>query len=262
MFPFRLSIPTAIYRQPLRTAIRLAAAAGAEGVQFDLRHEVTAAEFGPSARQQLRHYLEELNLHVGACTLSTHGTLVDADRLDARVAAIKRNLEFARQLGSDVLTVRLGPIPPDEDAVGRDRLRGVLSDLAAQSDRIGASVALSTLGNASGALSDLLASVATGPCGVDFDPAGFVFAGERPHAAVAQLHTHVAHVQIRDGLRSPEGAGVETAVGAGEVAWDELLAMLAELDRPCWMTVRRTGGADVAGDVARGLQYVRNVAAG
>jgi sugar phosphate isomerase/epimerase len=258
----RVAIPTAVYRQPLRQAIQRAAAAGADGVQFDLRQEVTPAEFGETARQQLRHSLEELNLAVAACTFPTQGTLVDPDRLDARVAAIQRCLEFTRQLGADVLTVRLGPIPAADDAAARDRLLDVLNDLAASGNRVGARLAVSTLGNSAAALRELASHVDAGPFGLDFDPAGFIFAGESPPRALTTLHDLVAHVQIRDGLRTPEGGGVETAIGAGEVPWDELLATLAECESPPWLTVRRTGGDDPAADVARGVQYVRNVAAG
>ncbi len=258
----RVAVPTAVYRLPLRRAIQRAAADGADGVQFDLRSEVTPAEFGETACQQLRHYLEELNLGVGACTLTTQGTLVDPDRLDARVAAIRRCLEFTRQLGTDVLTVRLGPIPPADDPAARDRLLDVLNDLAAAGNRVGVQLAASTLGNSATAIREAASRIDAGPFRVDFDPAGFVFAAESPSRALAALHDLVAHVQIRDGLRTPEGGGVETAVGAGEVPWDELLAALAEADYHGWLTVRHTGGADPAADVARGVQYVRTVAAG
>lgn len=257
----RVAIPTAVYRQPLRQAIQRVAAAGADGVQFDLRQEVTPAEFGATARQQLRHYLEELHLAVATCTFPTQGTLVDPDRLDARAAALKRSLEFTRQFGAEVLTARLGPIP-DDDPAARDRLLDVLNDLAAYGNRVGARLAVSTLGNSAAALRELASRVDAGPFGIDFDPAGFIFAGESPPRAFATLHDLVAHVQIRDGLRTPEGGGVETPIGAGEVPWDELLATLAECESPPWLTVRRTGGDDPAADVARGVQYVRNVAAG
>jgi sugar phosphate isomerase/epimerase len=259
---YRLAVPTATYQQPLRRAILLAAAAGADGVQFDLRAEVPPAEFGETARQQLRHYLEEQRLRIGACTLTTQGTLIDADRLDVRVAAIRRGLEFTRQLGSDVLTVRLGTIPADAASTEYQRLGSVLSDLAAHGNRVGATLAVGTLGNSSMALKTLVQSIDAGPIGLDFDPAGCVFGGVTPTRALRELHAFVSHVQIRDGIRTDEGAGVETAIGAGDVPWDEFLATVAESDYRGFLTVRRTGGDDRPGDVSRGMQYVRNVATG
>lgn len=259
---FRFALPTAPFRQPLRRAIQLAAAAGAEGVQFDLRQEVTPAEFGATARQQLLHYLQEQSLRVSACTLTTQGTLVDTDRLDVRVAAMRRGLEFVRELGADVLTVRLGPIPPDATQSAYQRLGSVLSDLAAHGNRVGARLAVGTLGNDPMVLRTLLQSIDAGPIGVDFDPAGCVFAALSPPQVLRELHDLVAHVQVRDGTRTAEGAGVETAIGLGDVPWDEFLATVAEIDHRGWLTVRRTGGDDVIGDLSRGLKYVRNVIAG
>jgi sugar phosphate isomerase/epimerase len=259
---FRIAVPTATYQQPLRRSILLAAAAGADGVQFDLRSEVPPAEFGDTARMQLRHYLSEQRLQVGACTLSTQGTLTDVERLDVRVAAIRKAMEFARQLGSDVLTVRLGTVPPEAASTDYERLGSVLTDLASHGNRVGTTLAVSTLGNAPATLASLLSTIDTGPIGVDFDPAGSVFAGVTPVQGLRDLHDVVAHVQIRDGIRTSEGAGVETAIGAGDVPWDEFLATVAEADFRGWLTVRRTGGSDRPGDLARGIQYVRNVAAG
>jgi sugar phosphate isomerase/epimerase len=257
--PFRLAVPTAVYRQPLRLAVQLAAAARADGVQFDLRTEVSPAEFGDTARQQLRHYLQEQRLQIAACTLTTHATLADPDRLDARVAAVRRALEFTRQLGADVLTVRLGRIPPDAASAEHQRLLDVLSDLAAHGNRVGAILALGTLGNSAATLRGLISTIDAGPLGIDLDPAGCIFSGASPTQDLRALHDRLVHFQVRDGVRTADGSGVETAVGAGDVVWDELLATLAECDYRGWLTVRRSGGEDLPGDLARGVQYVRNV---
>ncbi|MFV0442648.1 MAG: sugar phosphate isomerase/epimerase family protein [Planctomycetaceae bacterium] len=259
---FRFALPTAPFRQPLRNAIRSVAATGADGVQFDVRHEVSPQEFGDTARQQLRHFLRENSLRIGACTLPTQGTLVDADRLDQRVAAIQRGLEFVRQLGSDVLTVRLGAIPAEVASPAYERLSSILADLATHSNRVGAKLAVSSLGNAPEKLISLLDTVTTGRIGIDFDPAGCIFAALSPPAVLRELHSRAAHVQLRDGTRTAEGAGIETAIGAGDVPWDEYLATVAEINHRGWSTVRRTGGDDLVGDLVRGLRYVRNVTAG
>jgi sugar phosphate isomerase/epimerase len=259
----RLAVPTTVFQQPLRRAIESAARTRAAGVQFDLRSEVRPAEFGDTALRQLLHYLDELDLKVASATLPTQGSLADPDRLDARVAAIKQGLEFARKLGAGVLTVRLGTIPADPESRDSHRLLDVLSDLARHGNRVGATAAVSTFGNTPAALQSLLAAARDeGPLGLDFDPAGFVFAGLSPAKAFRDLHALSSHVQVRDGLRSAEGTGVETAIGAGLVEWDEFLATIAEADYSGWLTIRRTGGEDLPGDVTRGVQYVGNVMSG
>jgi sugar phosphate isomerase/epimerase len=258
-----LAVPTAVFSLPLRQAILAAGRTDATGVQFDVRSEVKPSEFGDTALRQLLHSLDELGLKVASTTLPTQGSLADADRLDARVAAIKQGLEFTRKLGAAVLTVRLGTVPPDTESRDYARLLDVLGDLARHGNRVGATAAVSTFGNSPSALQSLLAAAEKeGPISLDFDPAGFIFAGTSPAQAFRELHATAAHVQVRDGLRSAEGAGVETAIGAGLVEWDELLATIAEADYRGWLTVRRTGGDDPPGDVTRGVQYVGNVMAG
>lgn len=258
----RLAVPTAAFQQPVRRAIQSAARIGVDGVQFDLRNEIVAEQFGETARQQLRHYLSEFGLAVASTTLPTQGSLVDADRLDARVAAIQRSLEFARQLGAGVLTVRLGPVPSDESDPAYQRLVDVLNDLARHGNRVGGMVAVSTLGNSTEALRTLFTRVHDGPLGLDIDPAGCVFRGDSPAGSLRALHDLATHIQIRDGYRTAEGAGIEAAIGAGATPWDEFLATVLEIDYRGWLTVRRTGGDDIPGDLSRGVQYVRTVTAG
>ena len=155
----------------------------------------------------MRHYLDEQSLKLGACTLPTQGTLADTDRLDLRVAAIRRGLEFTRELGSDVLTVRLGVIPTETESTAYQRLGSVLSDLAAHGHRVGVQLAVSTLGNEPDLLRTLLASIDAGPIYADFDPAGCVFAALSPATVLRELHAAVAHVQVRDGVRTAERRG-------------------------------------------------------
>lgn len=260
MIPFRIAVPSAPFHNTLRLAIQSAAATGATGVQFDVRTEVRPTEFGDTARQQLRHYLAEFGLQIASTTLPTQGTLTDPDRLDRRVAAIREAMDFSRKLGASTLTVRLGTLPPETESPEYERLLNVLGDLAGYGNRIGCTPAVSTLGNTPAALQTLLTAVRRdGPLGLDFDPAGFVFAARSPASACRDLHSLIEHIQIRDGLRTDEGAGIETALGTGAVAWDEFLATVAEADYHGWLTLRRTGGDNIPTDLARGVQYVRNV---
>jgi sugar phosphate isomerase/epimerase len=257
MSRLQLAIPTAVFRQPLRPAIELAARLRPDGVQFDLRSELTSPEFGDSACRQLRHFVAEQRLLVGAATYSTAGALVEPDRLDARVAGIRQALELARRIGSPVLTVRLGQIPQDAASRAAERLGDVLRDLAQHADHVGTRLAVSTLGNSVSDLQSLISAAGVGPVGVDFDPAGFVFAGESPIAALRGLADLLAHVQIRDGERAADGLGVETAIGEGRVVWDELLATVLETDFAGWLTVRRTGGTVPVDDIRQVLTRLR-----
>lgn len=256
---FKLALPTAAFRQPLRTSLQSASRLQIDGVHFDIRNEVRSADFGETACRQLRHYLEELRLKVAAVTLPTRYPLCDTELLDLRVQAVKEGLDFARRLGTSTLCVRLGQLPGDVESREYRHVVEVVSDLAAYGDRVGTTLALSTVGNSANAIKQLCQEVSTGAVGVDIDPAGFVFEGLKPHRELRELHGSVLHVSLRDGMRTSAGSGVETAVGAGEVEWEEFLATLAEMEYHGWLTPQRTAGEDHLTDITRAVSYVRAV---
>ncbi len=259
MIPLKIAVPTAPLGNPLRRAIAAAAETGAGAVMFDARHEIQPKEFGETAIRQLRYLLKEYNLEIAGLTLPVRRSLCDPDLLDARLAAVRNAMEFAFRLGAGLLTVRLGTIPADAESAEYRQMTTILSDLAALGNRVGTTLALSTIGNAPDQMKALLDTIRDGPIGVDLDPAGFLFAGVPPAAALRELHAFLQHIQIRDGIQTAEGSGIETAIGAGEVPWDEFLATIMEVDYHGWMTICRTEGSQQSSDIARGVQYVRNV---
>ncbi len=68
--------------------------------------------------------------------------LWDAERLDARVEALKQTMEFAYELKARIVTVRLGGLPDESDVAGRSLLKAVLNDLARHGNRVGVTLAV------------------------------------------------------------------------------------------------------------------------
>jgi sugar phosphate isomerase/epimerase len=242
--------------------MQTAAAMGATGVELDLRNEVSAEDLSQTGRRQFTHFLGEHGLSVAAGTFPLRSSLADPDRLDARLEAVKRAMEFAYQLGAKVLTVRLGRVPNDPASTVHQSLLEILDDLAGHGNRVGTTLALTPARDSAETLKTLVDTVTGGPLGVHLDPAVFVLGGHDPTAAFRILHPTVLHVQLRDAVRDVDGGGVEVPVGRGEVAWDELLALFDESGYRGWLTAERTAGNDRAGDLERAMKYVRNVALG
>lgn len=67
---------------------------------------------------------------------------------------------------------------------------------------------------------------------------------------------------VRDAIREGDGASTEVPLGRGEVPWQELLAVIYELNYRGWFCVDRTQGEDRAGDAARAVQYLRSLELG
>ena len=230
------------------------------GVQFDARDELKPDDLTDTGRRQFLHSLEELGLQVASLTFPLRRQLTDPDHLDARITAIKRAMEFARQLKASVLTIKAGRIPAEVESPDHVLMREILSDLARHGNHVGVTLAITPTHDAPQTLHDFVASIKTGLLGIDFDPAALVIGGHKPEAGLRELHESVVHFTARDGIRDVDGNGVEVPLGRGEVDWIELLALLTETGYRGWVTSIRTQGADQAGDVARGVQFLKQLA--
>ncbi len=262
MFPLRMAVATRALQEPLKRAVQTAAEMGAQGVQFDVRNEVRPGELTETGRRQLLHYLDELNLSVASAVFPTRRAFYDQEELEARIAGARQAMEFAFQLKSNVLTLRIGRIPEDADSAEYEILRNVLNDLARHGNRVGVTLAVTPTRDEPARLLEFLKQITQGPVGMNYDPANFVMAGYHPARALETLADYLVHILVRDGVRDIDGGGLEVPVGRGEVEWEEVLALLDEAGYQNWLTLDRTQGDDHAGDIRRAMQYLRNVAVG
>ncbi|RLS55219.1 MAG: sugar phosphate isomerase/epimerase [Planctomycetota bacterium] len=256
---FRIAVAVAPFQLPLKEAVNAAAQIGAQGIQFDLRREVTVQQFGVTALKQLVHYVEERNLRIAAPTFTLEHPLYDRTLIDVRMQALFEAMELAAKLKSRQLTLRAGRIP-DEAGTERDQMMEALRDLARHGNHLGVVLCLTPSEDAPATLLEICESITEGVVGIDFDPAGFVMTRRDPVAALRDLHAHVQHVQFRDGRRDVDGIGVEVPLGRGQVKWDECLALLDEMRFDQWGTVRRTMGDDRLYDSQRAIQAIRRAA--
>jgi sugar phosphate isomerase/epimerase len=259
MPPLKIAVATRCLNLPLKESLRAAASLGAKGVQFDAREELRPGDLTETGRRQLLHGLGELGLSVASLAFATRRSFYDEEQLDGRVAAVKRVMDYAWQLRAPVVAARMGKIPADKESKSYRILFDVLSDVARHGNQVGSTLAITPTHDSPEALAELIAEVKSGPVGIDFDPAVTVMSGHKPAQAFRALHPWVIHVTARDAIRDVDAGGVETALGRGEVDWVEFLPLLDEVEYAGWVTVNRTQGDDRAGDVARGVQYLKNV---
>jgi sugar phosphate isomerase/epimerase len=256
-----LSLATRCLGRPFKSALLLAAQLGANGVQLDARSELKPDELSATGRRELLHRLEELGISTASLDFPVRRGLLDAERLDARITALKHAMDFAALLRCRVVTVRLGRLPGEKEPLLNVPL-AVLSELAGHGNHVGVTLALSPGGESPGAVLELVRQVSTGPLGISFDPVSAIAAGREPIDTLSEWGTHLAHVLVRDATRQGEDAVTEVPVGRGEVAWQELLAVTHDLDYRGWYCVERTQGDDPAGDAGRAIQYIRSLELG
>jgi sugar phosphate isomerase/epimerase len=255
----RSALATRCLGQPLKTALVVASRLGAAGVQLDARSEIKPSEMSGTGRRQFLHVLSETGLQVASLDFPLRRRLWDAERLDARLEALKETMQFAYELKARTVTVRLGGLPEEADSAAQALLGDLLNDLARHGNRVGVTLAVGPGREPAGRLSEVLAKVTEGPIGVNFDPATAVMVGASPVESLQTLRQFVAHVMIRDAVRDLEGGGVEVPVGRGDVPWEEVLALLQETGYSGWLTVDRTQGEDHSGDAGRAIQYLHSI---
>ena len=259
MIPVSLAVATRHFGLPVRSAIDHAASTGAKGVQLDVRNELQPNELSETGRRQFKHGLKERLLSISSFEFPTVRSFYDEQDLDARVASIKTALQFAYQMGTKVVVGRVGRIPEDTESREYELLIQVLNDIAQHSNRVGATFAFTPNVDSEDSLLKLFDQVKAGPLGLNLDPGGLAMNGIDWTSIYRALHDRVLAVQVRDGIRDIDGQGLEVALGRGEVAWDECLALLYEGAFQGWMTVTRSTGDDKPGEIARAIQFINNV---
>lgn len=259
MMPLKLAVASHCLSQPVRKIIRAAVTIGAQGIQFDVRNELRPTDLSESGRRQLLHELEVEGVTIASLVLPTRRSFYDQEQLEDRVAAVKRAMEFAYQLRVPHVISRVGAIPADKESNEYKVLIDVLNDIARHGNRVGSTLLITPTRDAAADMKSLVDEIKEGLVGINFDPAIFAMNSRNSVEAFRLLHKHALHITARDGLRDIDGSGQETALGRGEVDWIEMLALLGEAEFHGWITVDRTSGNDKAGDVARAIQYLKNV---
>jgi len=254
----KLAIATEVFGLPLRDSVLAAADGGAQGVRFNARDELRPGDLSDTGRRQFLHLLSERDLAVASLTFPTRRALYDEDQLDARLAALRSAIEFARQLKSSILTLRIGRLPA-ADSKPYAILVDVLTDLARYGNQYGVTPCITPLSEPIDPLAALLAGIKSGPLAIDLDPAASIVAGEPAHEIYRRHHALVGHVLGRDAVKDLDGSSTEVPLGRGEVEWVELLPLLAEGEYRGWLTVTRAQGADRAGDALRAIRYLSRV---
>lgn len=258
MSRFQFGYPSRLLDLPLRESVVRVGSLDVDGVEFDLRNELSAGSLTATGRRQLSHLLKEQGLALAPAVFPLRRPMSDDVGLEERIAALAAALRFAGELRVPGMILRTGTIPA-ADSPRRTILCEVVNDLARTGDHVGVPILLATGRESAESLRELLDAVTAGPIALAWDPAAAVMADRKADEIMRGMPADVAQVRLRDGFRESDGAGVETPVGRGEVDWENTLALLAEADYRGWMTPDRTGGDDPAGDAARAIQYVRRV---
>jgi sugar phosphate isomerase/epimerase len=264
----KIAVQTKCLAQPLRQALHIAGQLQAEGVQIDLRQELSPAELSDTALRQVRKLLDDLNLRVGSTAYPTRRGYANPEELGRRIQATVEAMRASSRLAARVMLISIGPLPDPDPATpdaksangveNRSTLIEAITSLAMQANRYGVQLALQCPTAHPVDLKKLLEELPEGLVGVDLSPADLILNGQNPRGYAETLGRHILHVFANDAVRGLGGAsGGDAELGRGTADFPELLGLLEEHDYHNWITIERRSSKRPAEDVANAIQFLR-----
>jgi sugar phosphate isomerase/epimerase len=224
---------------PLREQIRQAAQLGAKGVVLDAIGDLAPQRLSATGRRELRHVLRTVELSLVAISLPTRRAFDTADQLEDRIRRADAAFAMAYELGTNLVLVRAGQVPAEEDKERAENFHLAISSLGQRADHRGVRVALETGTETGQRLKGFLDSLNQATLAASIDPASLLRAGIDPLATILELSMWVVHAY------APETAGSQGAISRpqglgfspGMLDWPGYLGVLEDIGYTGFLTV-------------------------
>jgi sugar phosphate isomerase/epimerase len=245
---------------PLRRALAEVSRLGVGGVQVDAAGDLAPNRLSQTGRREFLHLLASHDLVLTALGCPLRRGLDVAQDQQPRIEHVQRVLSLSFDLGPRVVVVQAGAVPEEADAE-RGRVMGEsLQALGRYGDRVGASLALETGLESGAVLAAYLRRFDSGSLGANFDPGNLLARGLDPYQSARDLRGLIRHAHATDARRaSASRAAQQVALGAGDIDWMQMLAVLEEVEYRGWLVVERESGDNRLADVAAGVALLRRL---
>jgi len=277
MADFQLGVLLDGFRTDVRTALGLAAKAGAQGVQiYSTRGEMAPENLTPQKRRELLDLVKSHGLVISAlCGDLGGGGFTRPERNAEKIARSKLILDLAKDLETDVVTTHIGVVPGDANHPRYGIMQEACGALAEYADSVQAHFAIETGPETSATLKGFLDSLGSRGVAVNLDPANLVMVtGDDPAGAVVTLKDYIVHTHAKDGRQNfyvdPEivygmveshivtaDSFEEVPLGEGQVDWDAYLDALRGIGYKGFLTVEREVGDDPYGDICNAIAFLK-----
>ncbi|MCA9212526.1 MAG: sugar phosphate isomerase/epimerase [Planctomycetales bacterium] len=253
----KIGVKLACLGLPFKKALPIVAEMGASAVEIDARGEMNPQNVSGTGFRQIRKWLDDFDLSVCAVGFQTRRGYDCLEDLQARIDATKRVMDFAYQLGTNVVVNQVGAIPESTDAPSWATLVDALTDLGNHSLRTGAFLAMKTGSEPGDRMKRLIDALPDGSVGVTFDPGNLIINGFSANDALETLATDIMYVHAKDGVQDlAQGRGIEVQLGRGSADFPTLLGTLEEAGYRGYFTVDRERSQAPIPEVATAVQYL------
>lgn len=281
MYSFPIGVILESFRTDRSTAIKKAAAMGANGIQMYATQGENAPEaLNAAARRALLDEVKGEGLVFSAlCGDLGHG-FGDPELNPSLIEKSKRIIDMAKDLETDVVTTHIGVVPTDKNHDRYKIMQEACFQLASYADSVQAHFAIETGPETSAVLKEFLDSLNSTGVAVNLDPANLrMVTGDDPVTAVHNLKRYIVHTHAKDGNRlyaaNPEYIyGVlhpvpeelngkkffeEVPLGTGSVDFPAYLKALEEIGYKGFLTIEREVGDTPEKDIKIAYDFLKDI---
>ncbi|MDY4977014.1 MAG: sugar phosphate isomerase/epimerase family protein [Clostridia bacterium] len=277
MKKFPIGVMMESFRTDYQTALKTAADLGADGVQIYARGQFDMSVITKEKTRELKDVLASNALVVSAvCGDLGHG-FGNPELNPSLIDTSKKIMEWAAELGTDIVTTHIGVVPPDPKHPRYGIMQDACGQLCRYADDMGAHFAIETGPETAQVLKGFLDSLGSRGVAVNLDPANLVMVtGDDPVAAVDILKDYIVHTHAKDGIKlldkSPEviygleedkmlndPAFKEVPLGEGSVDFPNYLKALEAIGYHGFLTIEREVGDNPKGDIEKAAAFLRNL---
>ena len=283
MYQFPIGVILESFRTDRSTAIKKAAAIGANGIQMHSTYGENAPEnLSAQARKDLLREVKDNGLVFSAlCGDLGHG-FGDKERNPQLIEKSKAIIDLAKELETNVVTTHIGVVPDDPNHDRYKIMQEACFALAAYADSVDAHFAIETGPETSLVLKGFLDSLNSTGVAVNLDPANLrMVTGDDPVQAVYNLQKYIVHTHAKDGNLLVRGNpeylyGVthpipeevkktryyeEVPLGTGSVDFPNYLKALEDIGYRGFLTIEREAGEDPAADIKTAYDFLKKTMA-
>ena len=277
MKQFPIGVIVDSFRTDIPTAVKKAAACGAQGIQvYATRGAMSPDELVGAKRKEFLDIVKSNGLVISAlCGDLGGGGFIHKDLNRQRVDYSKKILDLAKELETDIVTTHIGVVPSDPNHDRFKIMQEACRELAEYADSIDAHFAVETGPETSADLKKFLDSLDSTGVGVNLDPANLVMVtGDDPVKAVHNLKKYIVHTHAKDGkqifYRDPEivygikkdvivtdDSFIEVPLGEGSVDWPNYLKALEDIGYNGFLTIEREVGDDPERDIRSAVEFLK-----
>ena len=280
MYRFPIGVIIDSFRTDTKTAIRQAAALGAEGIQmYSTSGENSPENLTPQKRRELLDFVKSHGLRFSALCGDLGEGFFRPERNPELIEKSKRILDLAKELETDIVTTHIGVVPSDPSHERYGIMQEACFELSRYADSIGSHFAIETGPEPSAVLKKFLDGLHSTGVAVNLDPANLVMVvGDDPVEAVHNLKDYIVHTHAKDGrmlvrtnpeyiyrvVPRPEDVAMqkfflETPLGQGDVHFESYLAALDEIGYRGFLTIEREVGNDPAADIGIAKEHLLRI---